>query len=96
MSFWDKVQSGVRSAAGEAEKQARIARLNLQIGEVEGAIRRKHQELGEAALELARQGKLSDPAVASVVSAITEQEASLAELREQLAEGQGSRSQVSE
>jgi hypothetical protein len=89
MTFWNKVQSGVSRAAAEAEKQAKITRLNFQVGEVQTAIRRKQQELGEAALQLARDGKLSDPAVDGIVEEIGGQETKLAELREQLAEVQG-------
>jgi Zn finger protein HypA/HybF involved in hydrogenase expression len=54
MTFWNKVQSGVSRAAAEAEKQTKVTRINLQIGEVQSAIRRKQQELGEAALKLVR------------------------------------------
>jgi hypothetical protein len=90
VSFWNKVQAGVSRAAAEAEKQARITRINLQIGEVQGAIKRKHEELGDVALELARAGKLEDPRVGPIVEAIGTEEARLAQFREQLAEAQGS------
>ena len=46
------------------------------------------------ALRLARDGKLSDPTVDPIVSAIDEQEARLAELRGQLAEVQRGASEV--
>jgi uncharacterized protein with GYD domain len=90
MTFWNKVQSGMSRAAAEAEKQARIARLNMQLHDVEGTIRQQHQTLGEAALQLVRDGKLSDPALDSAVKSIDEQETRLAELKEQLAEAQNS------
>ena len=94
MTFWNKVQSGVSRAAAEAEKQTRITRINLQIGEVQGAIRKKQQELGEVALQLAHEDKLKDPTVDPIVEAIDEQEKKLADLREQLAEVQGTGSQT--
>ena len=101
MTFWNKVQSGVSRAAAEAqsgmtraaaeaEKQTRIARLNMQMHEVEGAIRRHQQELGEAALKLIRDGKLSDPSLDGAVKSIGEEETRLAELKDQLAEAQSS------
>ncbi|HLZ30173.1 MAG TPA: hypothetical protein VKV73_22855 [Chloroflexota bacterium] len=89
MTFWNKVQSGVSRAAAEAEKQARVTRLNFQVGEVQTALRRKQQELGEVALQLARDGKLSDPAIDPLVASIDEHEARLGELRAQLTEVQG-------
>ena len=93
MTFWNKVQSGVSRAAAEAEKQARITRLNLQIGEAQNAVRHKEQELGAAALKLARAGKLSDPTIDPIVQSIEDQEKRLTELREQLAEMQSGGSQ---
>ena len=48
MSFWNKVKTGVSKAAGEAEKQANLARLNMQIGDVKTEVRRKTYELGDA------------------------------------------------
>jgi hypothetical protein len=89
MTFWNKVQSGVSRAAAEAEKQAKVTRLNFQVGEVQTTLRRKQQELGEVALQLARDGKLSDPAVDALVASIDEQEARMAELRAQVTEIQG-------
>jgi len=72
MTFWNKVQSGVSRAAAEAEKQAKVTRLNFQMGEVQTAIRRKQQELGEAALQLARSGKLSEPTLDPLVAAMSQ------------------------
>ena len=54
---------------------------------------RKQQELGEAALQLARDGKLSEPTLDPLVASIEEQDKHLSELREQLVEVQGTTSQ---
>ena len=86
MTFWNKVQQGVGRAAAEAEKQARIARLGMQIGEVEGSIRQKKQELGDKALGLIRSGDLKDPSLDPTVEEIGKDEARLAELRAELAQ----------
>jgi hypothetical protein len=75
-------------AAAEAEKQGKLTRINLQIADVQNSIRRKQQELGEAALKLARDGQLSDPSVDPIVEVIGEQEKHVAELQEQLAQVQ--------
>lgn len=92
MTFWNKVQSGVSRAAAEAERQGKITRINLQIGEVQNVIRGKQRELGEAAVKLAQEGKLSDPTVDPIVQSIAEQEQRIAELRNELAAVQGSAS----
>lgn len=88
MTFWNKVQQGVKTAAAEAEKQARIARLGLQINEVDSNVRQKTKDLGDAALKLIREGglKLNEPELDAVVAEITQLEARLSELRAEQAE----------
>jgi hypothetical protein len=86
MTFWNKVQQGVKSAAAEAEKQARSARLGMQIGDVESNIRQKTRDLGESALALIREGKLTEPTFDGIVAEIAQLEARLAELRAEQAE----------
>ena len=81
MTFWNKVQQGAKSAAAEAEKQARSARLGMQIRELESDIGQKTKELGDTALGLIRAGTLTEPAFENVVAEITRLEARLAELR---------------
>ena len=88
MTFWNKVQQGVGRAAAEAEKQARIARINMQIGDAESTIRQKKNELGDVAFGLIRDGKLAEPSFETIVAAIDEQEAKITELRGVLAEVQ--------
>jgi len=88
MTFWNKVQQGVGRAAAEAEKQARTARINMQINDAESTIRQKKKDLGETAFELIRAGKLAEPALDSIVLEIGQQESRLAELRGELAEVQ--------
>jgi hypothetical protein len=86
MTFWKNVKQGVSRAATEAEKQARVTQLNFQVGEVETRIRRRKGELGEAALKLCREGRITDPDLAVIVEGISDEDAKLAELREQIAQ----------
>jgi hypothetical protein len=86
MTFWNKVQQGVGRAAAEAEKQARLTRLNLQVGEAEGSLRKKKQDLGDVALKLCRDGKLAHPDLESLLPSIAEDEKRIAELQEQVAQ----------
>lgn len=86
MSLWDKVQRGVGRAAEEAEKQAAIAKLGLDINGTNGDIRRKTAELGEQALKLARSGDLKHEAVDPLVAEVDRLEAKVAELEKHMAE----------
>ncbi len=88
MSLWDKVQRGVGRAAEEAEKQAAIAKLGLDINGINGEMRRKTAELGEHALKLARSGDLKhdtiDPLLADLYrleARVSEHEKPIAEIR---------------
>jgi hypothetical protein len=60
----------------------------MQVGEAESTIRQKKSQLGEMVLELVRAGKLSEPSFGGIVQEIGQQEARLAELRDELAETQ--------
>ena len=75
MSFWQKVQRGAMQAAEEAGKQTAIARKNLEISGFKGDVRRKTNELGDAALELVRSGAVSHErleALAAEIAAVEE------------------------
>ena len=71
MSFWQKVQRGVTQAAEEAGKQTSIARKNLEISGLKGDVRRKTNELGDAALELVRSGAVAHERLAALAAEIT-------------------------
>ncbi len=86
MTFWNKVQQGVGRAAAEAEKQARIARLNMQIGDAESGLKQLKADLGGAALELVRADKLNEPSLTTFVEQIGAQEKKISDLRAELAE----------
>jgi len=86
MGIWDKVQRGVGRAAEEAEKQAAIAKLGLDINATNGEIRRKTTELGEGVLKLARSGDVKHDAIDPLVADVDRLEARVAELEKQLAD----------
>jgi hypothetical protein len=86
MGIWDKVQRGVGRAAEEAEKQAAIAKLGLDINATNGEIRRKTTEIGEEVLKLGRSGDLKHETVDPLVAEVDRLEARVAELEKQLAE----------
>ena len=86
MGIWDKVQRGVGRAAEEAEKQAAIAKLGLDINATNGEIRRKTTEIGEEVLKLARSGDLKHETVDPLVAEVDRLQARVAELEKQLAE----------
>ncbi len=86
MGIWDKVQRGVGRAAEEAEKQAAIAKLGLDINATNGEIRRKTTELGEQVLKLARSGDIKNETVVPLVAEVDRLETRVAELEKQLAD----------
>ncbi len=86
MSFFQKVRQGVSSAATEAERQATIARLSLDVNGTKGAIRKKQEELGTLVLQLVREGELTHPAFHDAVEEITGLERRVAEVEAHIAE----------
>ncbi len=86
MGIWDKVQRGVGRAAEEAEKQAALAKLGLDINATNGEIRRKTAEIGETVLKLVRSGDLKHDALEPLVAEVGRLEARVAEQEKQSAE----------
>jgi hypothetical protein len=86
MGIWDKVQRGVGRAAEEAEKQATLAKLSLDINSTNGEIRKKTGELGEQVLKLARSGELKHDALGPLVAEVDRLDAKVVELEKQVAE----------
>lgn len=86
MTFWDRVQRGVGQAAKEAQKQATIAKLNLDITGVKGDIRKKVEATGDVTLKLYRDGELTHAAIAGLVEEISALEGRIQELEKQIAQ----------
>jgi len=90
MGIWDKVGRGVGRAASEAEKQAAVAKLSLEINGTNGEVRKRTAELGQAVLKLSRSGDLQHAAVQELVAEVDALDAKVADLEKQLAEVKGS------
>jgi hypothetical protein len=86
MGIWDKVQRSVGRAAEEAEKQAALAKLSLDINATNGDIRRKTAEIGEEVLKLTRSGDLKHDALKPLVEEVDRLEARVVELEKQQAD----------
>jgi hypothetical protein len=89
VSFWQKVQRGVSSAASEAEKQANIAKLSLEVNGAKGSISKKYEELGILAAKLVKQDEISHAALHTAIEEITGMESHLLELENRIAEIRG-------
>jgi hypothetical protein len=89
VSFWQKVQRGVSSAASEAEKQATIAKLMLEVNGAKGSISKKHEELGILASKLVKQEEISHPALQSAIEEISSMENHVRDLEGRIAEVRG-------
>lgn len=89
MPFWEKVQRGVSNAANEAERQATIARLSLELSRARAGVEKKHEELGTVALGLIRQGELSNPAFEPILKDLGGAEEQVTQLEAQLVEIRG-------
>lgn len=85
MGLFDQVKGGLNRAAAEAEKQANIAKLNLDKNGVKGEIGKKLSALGEVTLKLAREGVITHESISPVVAEIAQLEAKIAELDEKIA-----------
>ena len=86
MSFWNQVKTGLGKAASEAEKQATLAKLNIQANDARVEVKRKVAELGEAALTLVRSGELNNPTLAAIFEQIKEAEAKVKSVEDEIAE----------
>ena len=85
MSFWNQVKTGLSKAATEAEKQATIAKLNIQANDARVEVRRKVGELGEATLALLRSGELTHPSLTAIYEQITEAETKVKAVEDEIA-----------
>ena len=84
MSFWNQVKSGLGKAASEAEKQANLAKLNIQANDARVHVKRKVSDLGEATLALLRSGELTHPTLTAIYGEITEGEAKVKTIEEEI------------
>jgi len=85
VSFWDQMKRGVNRAAQEAERQAAIARLSMEINQNKGQIKDKLEELGKAALDLYREGIIDHASLEAPVVEIGKLEDKIGEIEGQIA-----------
>lgn len=92
MTFWDKMRTGVNRAAAEAEKQATIAKLAMEVNSTKGKIKEKLEELGQTALGLYREGTIDHASLEGIVVEISKLESHVKETEDQIASLKGSSS----
>lgn len=85
MSLWDSVRRGASRAAQEAEKQATIAKLSMEVNNTKGKIRDQLEAMGKAALELYKEGTIDHANLEPIVVEITKLEAHVKEVEDQIA-----------
>lgn len=90
MSLWNNMRKGVNRVAGEAEKQASIAKLSMEVNTTKGKIKDKLEEMGQTTLNLYREGAVDHASLEGVVGEIGKLEARVKELEEQIAAQKGS------
>ena len=88
MPWFDKalksVQTTAEKTAFEADKLVRVKREEGALNEAEKRVQAKLIDLGQAALALLRNGVLSHPSLAALVSEISSLEAQVQQQREKL------------
>ncbi|MGH2461737.1 MAG: hypothetical protein ACRDIY_23025 [Chloroflexota bacterium] len=85
MSLWDNMRKGVNRAAAEAEKQAAIAKLSMEVSSTKGKVKDRLEEMGKAALGLYREGTIDHGSLEGIVVEIDKLEAHLKEIEDQIA-----------
>jgi ABC-type phosphate transport system auxiliary subunit len=90
MSLWDSVRRGASRAAAEAEKQATIAKLAMEVNTTKGKINEQLEEMGKTALGLYRDGTIDHATLEPIVVEITKLEAHVKELEDQIAAAKAS------
>lgn len=85
MSLWDNMRKGVNRAAAEAEKQAAIAKLSMEVNSTKGKVKDKLEEMGKSALALYREGTIDHASLEGIVVEIGKLESHIKELEDQIA-----------
>lgn len=85
MSLWDNMRKGVNRAAAEAERQAAIAKLSMEVNSTKGKVKDKLEEMGKSALTLYREGTIDHASLEGIVVEIGKLESHIKELEDQIA-----------
>lgn len=86
MSFLDKAKKAAKDAGTEAQKQANIAKLNLELRGVRDEIKGKLTGMGELALKLIREDKLEKESFGVLVQEIDSLEGRVSEIEGKIAD----------
>jgi hypothetical protein len=88
MAWFEKALKSVQDTAGkaafEADKLVRVNRETSVLSELQNKTQSKLADLGKAALELYRNGALSDPAVAVLAAELAELEAQVRQQKDKV------------
>ncbi len=80
------VREGATSVARESERLARVARVRLEIGNLQARLEHQYTEMGRLVHARYRAGSLGDPELARLCEPIEELEAEIRRLEQELAE----------
>ena len=86
MSFLDKAKQAAKKAGAEAQKQANVAKLNLELKNVRDDMRAKLTSMGELALKLVRDDKLKAQSFNALVKDVEGLEKRISEIEGQITE----------
>lgn len=83
--LWDSVKKGAGRAAAEAEKQATITKLAVEVSQTKGKMKDKLEEMGKTSLDLYRAGTIDHPSLEGCVVEIDALERHVKDLEDQIA-----------
>jgi hypothetical protein len=86
MSFLDKAKQAAKKAGAEAQKQANVAKLTLELKNVRDDMRAKLTSMGELALKLVRDDKLKAQSFNALVKDVEGLEKRIGEIEGHIAE----------
>ena len=83
--LWDQVKRGANRAAAEAERQATIAKLGLEVNQIKGKIKDQLEGMGKTSLDLYRAGTIDHGSLEPFVVEIDKLERHVNEVEDQIA-----------
>jgi|SwirhisoilCB1_FD_contig_31_17637938_length_537_multi_5_in_0_out_0_2 hypothetical protein len=84
--FWDQARKAASRAAAEAEKQATVAKLNVEVSQTNAKIKDKLADMGKTALQLYRDGAIDHAELEPFVVEVDNLERHVKDLENQIDE----------
>jgi RNA polymerase subunit RPABC4/transcription elongation factor Spt4 len=84
VGLFDGVKKGLSQLAGEASKQADVARLNLDLDGLKAELANTEREAGRRARDMWAQGRLQDPELVELCQRMKSIEAQMLALQQQV------------